>query len=498
MGLNENKSSNFIPTKTSLQTKIYNKKQYLTKKSEYRLDHLILERYPTFLDALRDLDDCLTLIHLYSYLPADNTTKVTRETINKCNRLEIEFKSYIIFTHSFRNAFISVKGIYYQAIIEGQIITWMVPHQYMQLISIDVDFSTMSIFLEFYLAMLKFVNSRLYHSLGVKYPIAENSNMDSVEIYLKYITTNLSHKSLYTNLKPTKLIDSQTTTKINQHFDKKLLDPHDALNSTTKPKYETTYKIDNEKQKKKIAVLDVVDESIICGSLFKGLYFYLSREVPRELLSFVILAFGGKVGHDGPESPYTIEDTNITHHISDGSTQSYYNPPRCYIQPQWVFDSANFKILVPTSPYFPNQRLPPHLSPFVSKEYLPSYVSNTTEIKTSNLSFLEKMIIGIKQSKDDDGKKLTKNKNFIHIQNDFQKEQEKDTTSLSYKSYLSKTPNITSHRALVNISEYTIDNLKKTALSRKTRRLYEAIKLSMLSKEVSKNAQTTSTNECKS
>merc|ERR1711920_156823 len=261
---------------------------------------------------------------------------------------------------------------------------------------------------------------------GVKYPIAENSNMDSVEIYLKYITTNLSHKSLYTNLKPTKLINSQITTKIDQYFDKKLLDPHDALNATTKPKYETTYKINIEKQKKKNAVLDVVDESIICGSLFKGLYFYLSREVPRELLSFVILAFGGKVGHDGPESPYTIEDINITHHISDGSIQSNYNPSRCYIQPQWVFDSANFKILVPISPYFPNQRLPPHLSPFVSKEYLPSYVSNSTEIKTSNLSFLKEKSIGIKQSRDDNGKKLTKNKNFIRIQNDFQKEQEKD------------------------------------------------------------------------
>merc|ERR1712039_306035 len=236
-----------------------------------------------------------------------------------------------------------------------------------------------------------------------------------------------------------------------------------------------------KQKKKKDAVLDVADEYIICGSLFKGLWFYLSREVPRELLSFIILAFGGKVGHDGPESPYTIENTIITHHISDGSIQHHYNPSRCYIQPQWVFDSANFKILVPTSPYSPNQRLPPHLSPFVSKEYLPSYVSNSTETKTPNSSFLEKKIIGIKQSINDDGKKLTKN-------NDFQKEQEKDTTSPSYNSYLFKTPNITSHRALVNASEYTINNLKKTALSRKTRKLYEAIKLSMLSKEVSKNA----------
>merc|ERR1711920_536965 len=316
---------------------------------------------------------------------------------------------------------------------------------------------------------------------GVKYPIAENSNMDSVEIYLKYITTNLSHKSLYTNLKPTKLINSQITTKIDQYFDKKLLDPHDALNSIPKPKYETIYKINNEKQKKKNAVLDVVDKSIICGSLFKGLYFYLSREVSRELLSFVILAFGGKVGHDGPESPYTIEDINITHHISDGSIQHHYNPSRCYIQPQWVFDSANFKILVPIFPYFPNQRLPPHLSPFVSKEYLSSYVSNSIEIKIFNSSFLEQKIVDIKQTIDEK-KKVIKKNNIL-------KEQEKDTTSSSYKSYLSKTPNITSHRALINASEHTVDNDKKTTLSRKTGRLYEAIKLSMLAEEIPKNDQ---------
>merc|ERR1712151_1143753 len=327
----------------------------------------------------------------------------------------------------------------------------------MQLISIDVDFSIMFMFLEFYLTMLQFVNYRLYYSLGVKYPITENLNMNTLETCLEYIMTNLSHKSSDINLKSTTSTNSQISTKSNQYFDENLSDLHDASNVTTKPKSETAHKINNVKHKKTNGDLGVDDESIICGSLFKGLCFYLSREVSRELLSFVILAFGGKVGHDGLESSYTIKNTIITHHISDGSIQHHYNPSRCYIQPQWVFDSANFKILVPTFSYSPNQRLPPHLSPFVSKEYLPSYVSNSTEIKTLNLSFLEQKVVDIKQTIDEK-KKVIKKNNIL-------KKQEKDTTSSPYKSYLFKTPNITSHRALINGAEYSINNDKKPTSS---------------------------------
>merc|ERR1712050_741645 len=112
---------------------------------------------------------------------------------------------------------------------------------------------------------------------------------------------------------------------------------------------------------------------------------------------------------------------------------------------------------------------------------LPFYVSNTTETKSSNSFSLEQKVVDIKQTIDEK-KKVIKKNNIL-------KELEKNITLLSYKSYLSKTPNITSHRALINASEYTVDNDKKTTLSRKTRRLYEAIKLSMSAEEISKNDQ---------
>ena len=43
--------------------------EHNSNKPIYSLSHIIKERYPTFLDALRDLDDALCLISLFANLP---------------------------------------------------------------------------------------------------------------------------------------------------------------------------------------------------------------------------------------------------------------------------------------------------------------------------------------------------------------------------------------------------------------------------------------------
>ena len=49
------------------------------------------------------------------------------------------------------------------------------------------------------------------------------------------------------------------------------------------------------------------------------------------------------------------------------------------MQPQWIVDSANFRVLADSRLYAPGQSPPPHLSPFVDldeeEDYVPEYLT---------------------------------------------------------------------------------------------------------------------------
>ena len=47
-------------------------------KPSYKVDHIVKERYPSYTDAIRDLDDCLSLIFLFSILPKSRRVYVER------------------------------------------------------------------------------------------------------------------------------------------------------------------------------------------------------------------------------------------------------------------------------------------------------------------------------------------------------------------------------------------------------------------------------------
>ena len=84
------------------------------------------------MDALRDLDDALTLVHLFATLPAEQRHRIPTTAVQTSRRLALEWQAYIVRTSSLRKVFVSVKGFYYQAEIMGQPVTWLVPHQLSQ------------------------------------------------------------------------------------------------------------------------------------------------------------------------------------------------------------------------------------------------------------------------------------------------------------------------------------------------------------------------------
>ncbi len=131
--------------------------QLKASKPDFKVDHIIKERYPSFLDALRDLDDALCMIHLFAMLPTKTVPYHDAKVADLCVRLVrylllsllrftslvillihhfgfarlcSEFQSYVFHTHALRKMFVSIKGMYYQAEIQGQTITWLVPHKF--------------------------------------------------------------------------------------------------------------------------------------------------------------------------------------------------------------------------------------------------------------------------------------------------------------------------------------------------------------------------------
>ncbi|KAF9590145.1 hypothetical protein IFM89_031749, partial [Coptis chinensis] len=129
-----------------------NAAKYITRTKAVKYLQVSLQdfRYPSFIDALRGLDDCLTMVDLFAALPAQTGEGIEVDRIHKCLRLSHEWQAYISRTHSLRKTYIGVKGIYYQANVKGRKITWLTPHALQQVLSDEVDLKVMLTFLEFY------------------------------------------------------------------------------------------------------------------------------------------------------------------------------------------------------------------------------------------------------------------------------------------------------------------------------------------------------------
>jgi len=376
-------------------------KRLLAAAPQIRLDHIIKERYPAFTDAVRDLDDSLCMLFLFAELSAAH--RIRSHTLTKCRPLTDEFMQYVIRTRSLEKVFLSIKGIYYQANILGQTVTWITPYRFSMKVPTDVDFRIMDTFLHFYTTLVGFVNCKLYSMQNLHYPPKlnqERAKNDAGVSALIMEPANTAGEGSGSGseeagaTKGAKAKKDKTAQRIASALAN--VDEGDGADEDEDAAADTATATAGEGEGAAAASLDSFPGQMSGGEdtvaelaaktganaeadkfskLFDGLYFFLSREVPRYTLEFVIRSFGGQVSWQGMgeddtvgRGPYAEDDKRITHHIVDRPNARATHIERHYVQPQWVYDSVNARKLHETALYAVGAILPPHLSPFVEAD----------------------------------------------------------------------------------------------------------------------------------
>lgn len=349
----------------------------------YTLDHIIKERYPSFPDALRDIDDALNMLFLFSNLPSTN--QVSSKIINDVQKICNQWLAYVAKERLVRKVFVSIKGVYYQANIKGEEVRWLVPFKFPENIPSDVDFRIMLTFLEFYSTLLHFVLYKLYTDSGLIYPPKLDLKKDKIISGLSsYILESRQEDSLLKH-GPTEIEEDVQVESLDASTLKSALNADEANIDETKKEEEEEKEQgqEQEKEQNEETELDTFEDNnknkgdtLIqpskydspVASLFSDFVFYVSREVPIDILEFLILSCGGNVISEATldqiENKKDIDISKVTHQIVDRPALKNKVAGRTYIQPQWVFDCINKGELVPANKYLPGEALPPHLSPW--------------------------------------------------------------------------------------------------------------------------------------
>ena len=348
---------------------------------------------------MRDVDDALCMIFLFANLPA--TSRVSTALIDNCIRLAAEWQLYVIHSHSLRKVFLSIKGVYYQAEVMGQNVTWLIPYQFTQNVSIpfsiingilncgkipaDVDVRVMLTFLELYQTLLGFVFFKLYADAGLVYPPPLDTKKDDgaagVGAFSLQQTMHVSGTKQVSEPKISARDVRQVIKSISSEVPSSELAENEAEEAEDMTAEEDFVLRPSKSNPEEGAVLSTfkslsAQEGSVIGKLFGPYTFWLSRETSRPIFEFVVCACGGRIGWpatSGSGSPFDESDETITHVIIDRPISERPNETqeerqrrlqRKYIQPQWVFDCINAGKILLEDKYAQGNPLPPHLSPF--------------------------------------------------------------------------------------------------------------------------------------
>ncbi|KAK9473918.1 Pescadillo N-terminus-domain-containing protein [Dipodascopsis tothii] len=368
----------------------------------YRLDHIIKERYPTFLDAIRDLDDALSMLFLFAAMPA--TDKVSSRVTLEAERLCNQWMAYVAREGLLRKVFISIKGVYFQAEVKGQEVLWLVPFKFPQNVPTDIDFRIMLTFLEFYTTLLQFVQFRLFTEAGLVYPPKiDTQKVLGVGGVSAYLLESKQEQKLLAATAPATMKASAKQVAARVKTLGSVLEKAAAAGADEDEEPEDEVEADDDKldtfvalPATETAVSDVLPqpEEVSAETRLKTLMapftFYIGREVNLDIVEFAILALGGRVISESAlgaelqdleddeenDNAATLADkkqrraeieavqNTVTHQICDRPALASRVPGRIYVQPQWVFDSLNRGELLPVDDYSVGASLPPHLSPW--------------------------------------------------------------------------------------------------------------------------------------
>lgn len=345
-----------------------------SNRPKYSLDHVIKERYPTFLDALRDLDDPLNMLFLFANMPA--TDKVSHRITKDAEKLCNQWLAYVAKERLIKRVFVSIKGVYYQANVMGQEVRWLVPYKFPTNIPSDVDFRIMMTFLEFYSTLLHFVLYKLYNNANLIYPptidIEKLKGIGGLSAYILQTKDSVNPlipkaKAAQSDAAGTKLDDKEISKAIEADQKEDDEDVEPGVDDVELDEFAATNKTTGD------LLSQPSQYASPTSTLFSKFVFYVGREVPLDILEFCILSCGGslvseiamddlKINH--PEAYKNLDLSTITHQIVDRPKVASKVAGRTYIQPQWIFDSLNQGSLLPVNLYAPGETLPPHLSPW--------------------------------------------------------------------------------------------------------------------------------------
>ncbi|KGQ89453.1 pescadillo [Candida albicans P94015] len=334
---------------------------------KYTLNHIIKERYPTFADALRDLDDPLNMLFLFANMPA--TDKVSAKVVSEAEKLCNQWLAYVAKERCLKKVFVSIKGVYYQATVKGQEIRWLIPYKFPTNIPTDVDFRIMLTFLEFYSTLVHFVLYKLYNEAGSIYPPIIEKSIGLSGYVLQDKDAPLKKKEEKNDEEGKNLSKKELNKAIKADQEQQENDEQDNNNGESVEDIE----LDEFTSTKEDSLLQPSKYASSTAELFSKFIFYIGREVPLDILEFCILSCGGKIISEiaiddlkinDPEAYKKLNLSNITHQIIDRPKILQKVPGRTYVQPQWVFDSINKQELINVNEYAAGETLPPHLSPW--------------------------------------------------------------------------------------------------------------------------------------